>query len=358
MQLGQITPMSPSGNMPRRQVTSAEKAAIIVRFLMTEGAELPLTELPQDLQEELTHQMGSLRRIDRDTLISVVEEFANELEMTGLTFPKGVAGALTALDGKISPRAAAQIRKRTGVRANTDPWDVLRTLEPEKLLELIEGESTEVAAVLLSKIDVKTAAAMLGLMPGERARRTTYAVSLTSSVTPDAVDRIGRSLVAQIEDAPEQAFASPPVARVGAILNSSKSGTRDDVLQGLDEEDIDFATKVRKEIFTFRHIALRIDGRDIGTVLRSVDNDTLIIAMAAAQAIDEAHQKSVDFILKNSSSRMADQMREAIAETPPVKDDEAERCISEVVLTIRDLADAGEILLTEENEEEPEVATE
>jgi flagellar motor switch protein FliG len=158
MQLGQITPMSPSGNMPRRQVTSAEKAAIIVRFLMTEGAELPLTELPQDLQEELTHQMGSLRRIDRDTLISVVEEFANELEMTGLTFPRGVAGALTALDGKISARAAAQIRKRTGVRANTDPWDVLRDLEPEKLLELIEGESTEVAAVLLSKIDVKTAA--------------------------------------------------------------------------------------------------------------------------------------------------------------------------------------------------------
>jgi flagellar motor switch protein FliG len=172
------------------------------------------------------------------------------------------------------------------------------------------------------------------------------------------VDRIGRALVAQIEDAPEQAFASPPVARVGAILNSSKSGTRDDVLLGLDESDMDFATKVRKEIFTFRHIALRMDGREIGIVLRSVDNDTLIIAMSAAQDIDDAHKKSVEFILKNSSTRMADQMREAIAETGPVKEDDAERCISEIVLAIRDLVDAGEILLTENTEEDAEAAAE
>ena len=143
---------------------------------------------------------------------------------------------------------------------------------------MIKEESIEVAAVLLSKIDVKKAAQMLGEMPGERARRITYAVSLTHAVTPDAVDRIGRALIAQVEDEPIRAFESQPVDRIGAILNSSRSVTRDDMLIGLDEEDQEFATEVRKAIFTFKHIVERVDARDVPSVL----NDTLVSALASA----------------------------------------------------------------------------
>lgn len=346
MQIGQISPAKAAPKPPARVVTSQEKAAIVVRFLMTEGAHVPIGELPEDLQAELTQQMGSLRRIDRDTLVQVVEEFANELEQTGLTFPKGVAGALSELDGKISAKAAAQIRRRTGVRASGDPWEALRALEPEKLISLIEQESIEVAAVLISKIDVKKAADMLGKMPGERARRITYAVSLTNSVTPDAVDRIGRALIAQMQDEPERAFDNPPVDRIGAILNSSRSAMRDALLDGLDEEDESFASEVRKAIFTFKHIASRVDARDVASVLRVVDNETLVTALAGAR--DELTKPSADFILANISSRLADQMRESVSERGEVGDEEAETAMSDVVAGIRQLADSGEILLSED----------
>ncbi len=349
-QLGQILPEKSKPRAPARAVTSPEKAAIIVRFLMTEGANVPIKELPEDLQAELTQQMGSLRRIDRDTLVQVVEEFANELEQTGLTFPKGVAGALTELDGKISAKAAAQIRRRTGVRASGDPWEQLRGYEADKLLTLIEEESTEVAAVLISKIDVKKAAEMLGKLPGERARRITYAVSLTNSVTPDAVDRIGRALTAQLENEPERAFEGEPVDRVGAILNSSRSATRDALLDGLNSEDEEFAKEVRKAIFTFKHIATRVDARDVASVLRVVDNDTLITALAGAT--DELTKPSAEFILNNISNRLADQMRESIDERGEVGDEDAEIAMSDVVAGIRQLADNGEILLSEEAEAE------
>lgn len=351
MQLGQITPVKQERRTPARparKVTSAEKAAIVVRFLMTEGANVPLKDLPEDLQAELTQQMGSLRRIDRDTLIEVVEEFAAELESTALTFPKGVAGALSALDGQISPAAAAQIRRRSGVRAAGDPWEKLRAMEIEELAEILDGESIEVAAVLISKIDVKKAAALLGDLPGERARRITYAVSQTSAVTPDAVDRIGRALIAQHEDAPELAFDNPPVDRVGAILNSSRSATRDALLEGLDAEDEGFASQVRKAIFTFKHIAARVDARDIPAILRTVDNETLVRALAAAS--DPVTQPSAEHILSNISARMADQLREAVQEIGAVPEDEGESAMADVVTGIRGLADAGEILLREEEQ--------
>ncbi|MEM9580783.1 MAG: FliG C-terminal domain-containing protein [Pseudomonadota bacterium] len=343
MQLGQITPVKQGARPPVRSVAPAEKAAIVVRFLMTEGANVPLKDLPEDLQAELTQQMGSLRRVDRDTLISVIEEFADELEATGLTFPKGVAGALSALDGQISPGAAAQIRKRSGVRASGDPWLRLREMEVAEIAAITLRESIEVAAVLISKIDVKKAASVLGEIPGERARRITYAVSHTSHVTPDAVDRIGRALLEQLEDAPEVAFDNPPVDRVGAILNSSRSAMRDALLDGLDAEDQDFAAEVRKAIFTFKHITSRVDARDVPAILRAVENDTLVTALKAAS--DPQTAPSADHILGNISSRMADQLRDAMQDLGEVTGDAGETAQADVVSAIQALAEAGEILL-------------
>ncbi|WP_375265079.1 FliG C-terminal domain-containing protein [Planktotalea sp.] len=345
MQLGQITPANAQARLPAGTVTSSEKAAIVVRFLMNEGAHVPIDTLLEGLQAELTHQMGSLRRIDSATLVSVIEELATELEETGLTFPKGVAGALSELVGKISPGAAARIRKRTGVRAIGDPWEQLFELEAEKLLSLIENESIEVAAVLLSKIDVKKAATMLRQMLGERARRITYAVSLTNSVTPDAVDRIGRSLISQLDDEPILAFTNKPEERLGAILNSSRSMTRDELLDGLDEADQSFAAEVRKAIFTFKHIAERVDERDVPAVLKSVDNDILVTALASATA--PTTKASADFIFAKISSRMAEQLREAVQERGQVSDEDSEIAMAEVVTAVRDLAQTGEILLKE-----------
>ena len=80
--------------------------------------------------------------------------------------------------------------------------------------------------------------------------------------------------------------------------------TRDDLLIGLDEEGQEFATEVRKAIFTFIHIVERVDARDVSSALKSVDNNTLVTAHASAT--HELTKQSADFILANISGRMAD----------------------------------------------------
>ena len=152
--LARISPTAPSGASTATRLTRRQKAAIIVRFLLNEGADIPLSDLPDALQGTLTAQMGSMRYVDRATLISVVTEFAAELEAMGLTFPHGMAGALIALDGRISPQTAARLRKEAGVRQFGDPWDQVRAADLADLIPIIQAESTEVAAVMLSKLDV------------------------------------------------------------------------------------------------------------------------------------------------------------------------------------------------------------
>ncbi len=345
----QIARLSPPSHSAAR-LTRRQKAAIIVRFLLSEGADVPLTELPEPLQESLTTQMGSMRYVDRNTLAEVVGEFAGELEAMGLTFPNGVAGALSALDGRISPQTAARLKKEAGVRQFGDPWEQVRTAKPEDLLTILQRESTEIAAVMLSKLDVARAAELLGKLPGDAARRITYAVSQTEAVTPDAVDRIGLALAAQLHDVPDTAFSDGPVQRVGEILNYSPAATRDEVLTGLEETDEDFARLVRKAIFTFVHIPERVNPVDVPKLTREVDQAALVTALASASAGDLA--PAADFILDNMSKRMAEALREEISELGPVKPRDGEEAMTQVINAIRQLEAGGEITLITTDEDD------
>ncbi|WP_171122146.1 MULTISPECIES: flagellar motor switch protein FliG [unclassified Ruegeria] len=333
-----------------RKLSYRQKAAVVVRLLLNDGADIPLEELPDALQETLTHQLGQMGLVDRVTLDAVAQEFAEALESVGLSFPHGLAGALDAVNGKIAPTTAARLRKVAGVRQVGDPWERLRQIPPEELAEMVQAESTEIAAVMLSKLETAKAAQLLGQLPGPVARRITYAISKTANVTPEAVEQIGWSLAAQLDQRPATAFADGPGERVGAILNQSAAAMRDGLLVALDEEDSDFAIIVRQSIFTFAHIPARLMPRDVPAVLRGVDQPVLVTALAGAET--DGDKAAVDFMLSNMSSRMAENLRDEIGERGKVKQAEAEDAMAQIVGAVRALVEAETITLIEEEKEE------
>jgi len=334
---------------PPRPLSPREKAAVIVRFLLSEGTALPLASLPEHMQAALTEQIGQMRLVDRVTLGQVVDDFLSELEQVGLSFPGGLEGALEVMGDHISANAASRLRRLAGASAKADPWDRLTVLPVERLLPVLEEESTEVAAVMLSKLPVEKSAEILGKLPGEKARRVAYAVSLTGNIDPETVRRIGNSLVLQLDAQPPRAFDSGPVERVGAILNISGAHTRDDVLAGLEAEDAGFAAQVRKAIFTFVHLPQRIAARDIPKVIRIVDQAVLVTALTAAQANAELAE-AAEFILANISQRMAQGLREEMVSRGKVKEKDGEEAMNMVINAIRQLEASGELVLVKEDD--------
>tara|TARA_R100000750_G_scaffold60034_1_gene49142 strand:+ start:4601 stop:5674 length:1074 start_codon:yes stop_codon:yes gene_type:complete len=343
---------APAVVRPGKQPLSRKaKAAIIVQFLLNEGADVPLSALPDEYQAELTMLLGNMRYVDRETLNAVVEEFSNELESVGLAFPGDMAGALNALDGKINAHTAHRLRKEAGVRQTGDPWQRINALDVDRLRALVTSESTEIAAVMMSKIDVGKAAQVLAKLPGDKARRISYAVSMTTGVTPDAVDRIGISLAAQIDAEPLKAFKTRPDERLGAILNYSNTAVREELLQNLEQEDADFAEAVRKAIFTFANIPERLNAIDVPKITRDVPPDALAMAMAAASAGSDEEKKAVEFLYANMSKRLGENIREEAANFGEVKAKNGEAAMSAVVSAIRDLVAVGEIELVSPEDE-------
>ncbi len=338
------------GQLPKRVLTPRQKAAVIVRYLLTDGTSLPLSSLPEHMQAALAEQMGQMRLIDRTTLDNVVAEFLAELESVGLAFPGGIEGALTMMDGHISQSAAQRLRRMSSTSSKIDPWERITQLPTDRLLPILVNEAVEVGAVMLSKLPVAKAAELLGKLPGDRARRVAYAVSMTGNVDPETVRRIGVALLAELDNQPPKAFDQGPVERVGAILNVSPSLTRDDVLLGLEAEDADFAAEVRKAIFTFIHIPTRLNPRDTPKITRLVEQPQLVTALAAALS-KPGLEDAAEFILANISQRLAQGLREEIAGRGRVKDKDAEEAMNAIIGAIRSLATSGEITLIQAEEE-------
>ena len=174
----------------------------------------------------------------------------------------------------------------------------------------------------------------------------------TASVGPDAVRTIGRALLAQLDGEPRKAFSSAPVERVGAILNSAGSATRDDVLEGLQEEDSEFADQVRKTIFTFADIVDRVDTRDVPKITREVDAMILTQAIKYANDLGEENGASANFILDNMSKRMADTIREEASGLATIKTKAGEAAFDEVITGIRRLEQTGELAFRTPDEDD------
>ncbi len=103
----------PVTRMPAK-LPKKTKAAIIVKLMAAQDVKLPLATFPEEMQVELAHQLTDLRYIDKDTLTAVVEEFLEELDSIGLSFPGGLEGALSVLEGTISGTTASKLRTNAG----------------------------------------------------------------------------------------------------------------------------------------------------------------------------------------------------------------------------------------------------
>lgn len=333
----------PRGANP--SLSGRQKAAIIVRVMLANGGKVPLTTLPEYVQAALTEQIAAMRLVDRDTIETVIEEFIQTLETAGMAFPGGLDGAIAMLDGHISVDAASRLRRLAGVGSKSDPWERIARLESERLAPFLVDEGVEVGAVLLSKLSVNRAAELLGRLPGEKARRVAHAMARTGHIDPETVRRIGLSLAAQIDAQSHRAFDRGPGERVGAILNSTASRTRDEVLRGLDEDDPSFAAEVRRAIFTFVHIPQRIAARDVPAIVRKVDAGVLVRAMVSASTGTDAEKAAADFLLEHLSQRLAQNLRDEVSEHPAVSPRDGEAAMNEVITVIRGLDADGEITI-------------
>ena len=328
---------------PVIEINHRKKAAIVVSLLLQNGADMPLSQLPGDLQTDLTHQMAQLRLVDQKTLKAVIDEFTRELNSIGLSASGGLERTLTLLEGKISKSTINQLRKDAGVQLVANPWARIKALKTSDLLPFVQNESVEVSAVIMSKLDVQKAAEILSQLPGDQARSISYAISMTDNVTPASMDRIGQSLIAQMDNQPERVFEKSPAERIGMILTVTSQKIRDEVLSGLGKTNQAFADMVRQSVFTFDDISERLSAKDIPQIIRSIDHEDLVKGLSHAKTQNSSD--TVDFIISSLPKRLGETLLEDIESLSAIAPKDGEQAINRLIGSLQSMLAKGELFL-------------
>lgn len=333
---------------PAITLTSAEKAAIIISALPHDEASPLLEQLGEAHISAFAKATANLKEIPLSVLESVVLEFLDSLE--GQNLKLGPDVAKTILSRIMNPDVASDLIV-TATGGKRDVWKQLSETDPEIIAGFVAKAHPRAAAIILSRLPSDKAASILDKLDAETAERAVDLLKEPSKPNPHAVAMLGQAIQVDIFDRPEGGKETPDEL-VGAIFDNLTDRKREPLMKTLEEKDPGFASAVQRQLFLFDDIPARIETKDIPVIVREVDAAVLKTALSYAQS---RGSETVDFILSNMSKRLAEQLEEELGEMGKVKASAGGEAESEIVRTVRALAeDATIVMIQEDTDEEDE----
>ena len=128
------------------------------------------------------------------------------------------------------------------------------------------------------------------------------------------------------------------------IINRADRGTERMILEGLESLSPELAEQVRAQMFIFEDITT-LDDKAIQLVLRNIESASLALALKGTPA--PVREK----IMRNLSTRAAENLAEEIELLGPKRLSEVEEAQAKVVTEIRALEQSGQIMIMRGSDE-------
>lgn len=246
----------------------------------------------------------------------------------------------TVMETALGMERAENVLARITPQTRSAALDALQWMDPKTVASLIEHEHPQIAALVLSHLEPTIAADVLHLLPPATQPDIIFRVATLESVTSEALEDLERVLTREHT----RSVSTPATARGGTteaakIMNHMRPGTNQQIIKSVAKLDKTLAQTIQDEMFVFADL-MNIDEKSLGTLFRSVENETLVVALKGAD------EKLRAKILGCMSKRAAESVVDEMEERGPIRIAEVLDAQKEVLATARKLADAGTIQLS------------
>jgi flagellar motor switch protein FliG len=342
-------PPAPGQRLPATiaDLPGTRKAAVLMAALGSERAANVLQRLGEEEIENLSLEMASLSAVGPETTDSIFTELASlagrgEGASGGMDFARGV------IERALGPERAAELLGRMSARAETPPFEFLQRVPPERTAALLRSESPQTIALILASLQTSSAAQVLARLPERQqpdiALRIARMGETSAQVVQQVEDVIRHKLTAVAE---REYSAAGGTKTLAEILNHSDRTTERAVLEKLATTDKDLAEEVRGMLFVFEDI-VKLEERAVQQVLREADQKDLVLALRGAP------ENVKEVVLKNMSERGAEMIKEEMEIQPPQRKRDIDAAQSRIVAVVRQLEEAGTIVIASDSEDESE----
>ncbi len=330
------------------KLSGRRKAAALVITLGKERSAEVLRHLSDEDIERLTWEISAMGELKAEQRREVVTEFQDAAVARNVISLGGLEYAEDLLRLALGEDKASELIDRLSASSPTVPFGFLRHLNVQQLVNFLSNEHPQTIALLLSFLQAEKAAQVLSSMDPETAADVAQRIALMDRANPDIVNDVEAVLRRKLSAVLQPARETQNVGGIEVLVNLLKQSSRmteKTIIEALEDNEPELADEVKKRMFVFENVGT-LDDRSIQRILREVEVRDLALALKATpDSVKEA-------ILRNMSSRASAMLKEDMEASGPVRLRQVEEAQSRIVVVIRRLDDAEEIVIARGGDDE------
>ena len=331
---------------PAAQLNNVQKSALILIAMGTENAANVLRHLNDKEVEKVSIEIAKLDDVPADVLNAVIEEYYEMILANSYIVQGGMGYARKVLEQAWGLKKAEEILNRVEASTQVSAFYMLRTVDDKQLLNFLQNEHPQTAALILANLKPAQAAAILNELPPEIQGDIVFRLASMEKTSPELIADIESVL----KDQMGAAFGGDLSATGGAeavaeILNSTSRAAEKNILEQLKTQDPKLAEEIASLMFLFEDI-IHLPDSAIQLINKDINNKTLALALKAVGA------DLKDKFMRNMSERASEMLKEEIEYLGPVRVRDVDNAQSEILEIVRRLEESGDISLGRGAEEE------
>jgi flagellar motor switch protein FliG len=327
-----------------QSMSGPEKAALLMLAVGEDNAARLFSMMDDEEIRELSQAMANLGTVTSELIEQMLVEFADRISTTGSVV--GNYNSTERLLLKVMDKDKVDgIMEEIRGPAGRTMWDKLANVNEMVLANYLKNEYPQTVAVVLSKIKPEHAAKVLGVLPEPFAMEVVMRMLRMEAVQKEVLDDVERTLRNEFMSNLAKTNRRDSHELMADIFNYLDRTLETRFLTSLEERNRDSAERIKALMFTFEDLG-NLDPGGVQTLLSAADKDKL------ATALKGASETLRDFFFSNMSERAAKIMKEDMQSMGPVRLKDVDEAQMYMVATAKDLAEKGQIIISENKGED------
>ncbi|MGB0934778.1 MAG: flagellar motor switch protein FliG [Alphaproteobacteria bacterium] len=326
------------------KISGPQKAAAFLLSLPSDYVSNIFSHLDASEIQELSQQMALLGKITSEVMEGIHLEFTETLTETG-ALTGNFDSTERLLKQILSDEQVKAIMEDIRGPAGRTVWDKLCNVNEELLASFLKNEYPQTVALIISKIRPDHASKVIKCFDGDFALEVISRMLHMDVVQRDVLEDIEKTLKTEFMGNLAKTSQQDPHEIMAEIFNSFDRATETKYMEALESQDTEAAEKIKSLMFTFDDL-IKLDASGVQTVIRVADKSALALALKGAG------DSIKDLFFSNMSERAAKLMREDMENLGMVRLKDVEDAQMAVVIKTKELADTGEIQISEGGDDE------
>lgn len=326
--------------------TAIERAAAVIIALGAENAAMVYKHLREEEVEQLSLEIAKMQRLSPDDMKEIMDDFYGLCITQKVIAEGGVIYARDVLEKAYGPQQALSLMERVSKSLKTKAFDFIRKADYKNLMMMLQNEHPQTIALILSYCRADQASQIIAELPKELQIDVIERIAKLDRAAPEYIHLVEKTLERKFSSVVSVDFMEMGgVSYVADIMNHVDRSTEKFIFDELSSSDPELSDEIRKLMFVFEDITT-LDNIAIQRFIRETDSKDLAVALKAA------NEEVKDTIFKNMSQRMQENIQSDMQYLHNVRLRDVEEAQQRIVSTIRQLEEAGEIVVSKGGKDE------